>query len=102
MYAHLTELGHTCMGHIDDSSLVASNCHNCENNVVATVDLFTNLGFTIHPEKSTLKPTQEIEFLGFLIITIPMTVRLSATKADKVKCACKTLLHSSTHTQYKM
>ena len=98
MYAHLRELGHTCMGHIDDSSLVASNCHNCENNVVATVDLFTNLGFTIHPEKSTLKLTQEIEFLGFLIITIPMTVRLSATKADKVKCACKTLLHNSTHT----
>ena len=37
-------------GHIDGSSLVASNCHNCEN-VVATVDLFTNLGFTIHPGK---------------------------------------------------
>ena len=49
-------------------------------------------------EKSILKPTQEIEFLGFLINTIPMTVRLSATKADKVKCAHETLLHSSTHT----
>ena len=47
VYAHLRELGHTCMGHIDGSSLVASNCHNCENNVVATVDLFTNVGFTI-------------------------------------------------------
>ena len=51
----ISELGHTCMGHVDDSSLVASNCNNCENNVVATVDLFTNLGFTIHPEKSILK-----------------------------------------------
>ena len=78
VYAHLRELGHTCMGHIDDSLLIASNCNNCENNVVATVDLFTNLGFTIHPEKSILKPTQEIEFLGFLINTITMTVRLSA------------------------
>ena len=47
VYAHLRELGHACMGHIDGSSLVASNCHSCENNVVATVDLFTNLGFTI-------------------------------------------------------
>ena len=82
VYAHLRELGHTCMEHIDDSLLVASNYHNCENNVVATVNLFTNLGFTIHPEKSILKPTQEIEFLGFLINSITMTVRLSATKAD--------------------
>ena len=53
---------------------------------------------TIHPEKLILKPTQEIEFLGFSIITISMTVRLSTTKAGKVKCACETLLHSSTHT----
>ena len=98
VYAHLRELGHTCMGHIDDSLLVASNYHSCENNVGATVGLFTHLGFTIHPDKSILKPTQEIEFLGFLINSITMTVRLSATKADKVKCACETLLRSKNHT----
>ena len=70
VYAHLRELGDTCMGHIDDSLLVASNYHNCENNVVTAVNLFTNLGFTIHPDNSILKPTQEIEFLGFLINSI--------------------------------
>ena len=81
------------MGHIDDSLLVASNYHNCENNVVTGVNLFTNLVFTIHPDKSILKPTKEIEFLGFLINGINMTVQLSATKAEKVKSACVTLLH---------
>ena len=47
VYAHLRELGHTCMGHIDG----CMGHIDSENNVVATVDLFTNLGFTIHPGK---------------------------------------------------
>lgn len=95
VYAHLRTLGYTCMGHIVDSLLVASAYNDCENNITATVELFTNLGFTIHPDKSILKPTQEIEFLGFWINSLTMTVRLPTTKATKVQSACQELLDSN-------
>ncbi len=94
IYAHLRVLGYTCMGHIDDSLLVAFAFNDCKDNVAATVGLFTKLGFPIHPDKSILEPTQEIEFLGFLINSLSMTVRLSATKAAKVKSDCQELLGS--------
>ncbi|XP_068738744.1 uncharacterized protein [Montipora capricornis] len=94
VYAHLRVLGHTCMGHIDDSLLIAQNPNDCVNNIHDTVHLFSKLGFIVHPEKSILKPTQEIEFLGFIINSLTMTVRLSASKSTKVQKACQDLLKS--------
>ena len=34
-------------------------------------------GFTIHPEKSVLVPTQQITFLGFVIDSIKMTITMT-------------------------
>ena len=48
----------------------------------------------MHPEKSVLKPTQEIEFLGFIINSLTLSVRLSASKSTKVQTACQNLLDS--------
>ena len=81
------------MGHIDDSLLVAQY-YDCASNINDTVDLFNKLGFVVHPEKSVLKPTQEIEFLGFIINSLTMSVRLSASKSTKVQTACQNLLDS--------
>lgn len=39
-----------------------------------------------------LIPTQELEFLGFLLNSISMTIRLPPSKAAHVKSACETLL----------
>ena len=50
-------LGHTCMGHIDDSLLVAYDYSACQNNIVDTVDVFGSLGCIVHPEKSIPEPT---------------------------------------------
>ena len=47
--------------------------------------LFTNLGFTIHPVKSVLQPQQQIDFLGFALGSITMTVTLTDAKVMKVK-----------------
>ena len=43
VYAHLRVLGHTCMEHIDDSSLIARNYNDCVNNIHDTIGLFTRL-----------------------------------------------------------
>ena len=82
------------MGHIDDSLLLAQHYEDCEANINDTVHIFTKLGFVVHPEKSILKPIQEIEFLGLIINSLTMSVRLSASKSAKMQAACKKLLQS--------
>ena len=71
VYSHLRSIGHICMGHIDDS-LVAYSLGSCR---------ITLLGFTIHPVKSVLEPTQTIQFLGFVIDSVAMTVKLPPSKS---------------------
>ena len=92
IYAHLHCVGHVSMGHIDDSFLVGYTRSACELNIQHTVECFASLGFVIHPEKSVLIPTQELEFLGFLLNSISMTNRLPPSKPAHVKSACEDLL----------
>ena len=54
-------------------------------------DLFLKLGFVIHPTKSVLVPTQELEFLGFILNSVSMTIRLPPVKAAIVQQACENL-----------
>jgi len=56
----------------------------CERNVWDTVNTLRLLGFTIHFEKSSLVPKQEIEFLGFVFNSINMTIFLSDTKKGNI------------------
>ena len=92
VYAHLQMLGHTCTCiTVWD---IAQKCYDCVNNIHDTVDLFTKFGFIVHPEKSILKPSQEMEFLGFIINSLTMTVGLSASKSTKVQKACQYPLKS--------
>ena len=65
VYARLCSIGHTCMGHIDDSLLVGQSFDSCHRNIADTVWLFTNLGFAIHPVKSVLQPQQKKIFWVF-------------------------------------
>ena len=95
VYSHIRSLGHICMGHIDDSLLLGYNYSACTKNIQDTVDTFVKLGFVIHPEKSVLVPSQEMEFLGFLLNSVNMTIRLPPTKAERVRLACQSLLCKS-------
>ncbi len=57
-----------------------------------SVRLMDKLSFTVHLEKSVLIPCQVIEFLGFIIDSVSMTVRLSDRKCEKIKSACADIL----------
>ena len=92
VFANPRAQGHFCMGHINDSFLMGYSYAACEENIVQTVNMFLKLGFVIHPTKSVLVPTQELEFLGFLLNSILMTIRLLPQKAVTVQQACATLL----------
>ena len=58
----------------DDNYISGRTFSACEENINATVDLLQSLGFTIHPAKSVLVPTQETEFLGFVLNSVGIKI----------------------------
>ena len=57
-----------------------------------TVNLLIKLGFEIHEQKSILKPTQELEFLGFVINSKNMTISINKDKSKHTILKIKNLL----------
>ena len=83
---------------MDDSYLQGYTFSTCEDNVNATVDLLQFLGFTIHPEKTVLVPSQEIEFLGFVLNSVEMKIKLTDCKSGKIISKIKKLLYERKQT----
>ena len=62
MYASLRQKGHLNVGYIDESYLEGENIKDSPANTDDTRDLFTKLGFILHPVKSVVKPVQLLVF----------------------------------------
>lgn len=84
--------GHTVLIYIDDSLLQGDSFLECSEAVRTACELLDSLGFTIHPTKSVLQPSQSIEFLGFILDSHNMTVSLTSAKAEKIRKACADLV----------
>jgi hypothetical protein len=76
--------GITISGYIDDTILCADAASQLRADLVIAADLFQDLGFMISWQKSVLEPTQEIEFLGFLINSVTGRVSLPVAKANNI------------------
>ena len=50
--------------------------------------MLRSLGFTIHSEKPVLKPTQNLTYLGFIINSKDMTLKLTEQKKQKIYELC--------------
>jgi tetrahydromethanopterin S-methyltransferase subunit G len=74
--------------YIDDIYLQGDSYEECLENVVNTSRLIDDLGLTIHPKKSVLRPSTSVTFLGFLINSENMTVRLTSEKAKDLSDLC--------------
>ena len=85
-----SQFGHTCLGYIDDLFYLEDSYLECEEATLHAVQLFISLGFKIHPEKSVVIPTQVLEFLGFILNSILVTVTLTGKKAEKILQLCQT------------
>lgn len=92
VFSSLRKLGFLNTGYIDDSLLQGDTFQECTENVKATVELMDDLGLTIHPEKSVVVPVQIIEYLGFVLNSITMTVSLTREKSEKIKSMCSEIL----------
>ena len=97
-FAELRGRGYPSVVFLDDSILKGNTFFDCLENVTETVKLLQSLGFTIHPDKSVLKPTQEIEFLGYLINTVTMMISLPLRKVEKIEADSRRLLDNPSTT----
>ena len=84
VFIALHKEGHDIMGYLDDSILLGNNYDECKVAVLRAVTLFQSLGFQVHPEKSSLTPKQEIDFLGFTTNSKNMTLKLTKQKCNKI------------------
>ena len=91
-FGTLREQGHQSVIYLDDSFLQALSRSECRLNVIITVRVLISLGFTIHPIKSVLDPVQEIEFLGFMVNSVNMTLSLTSKKRRKIKILCEDVM----------
>ena len=91
-FSILRSYGYLSVIFFDDSYLQGHTFSTCEDNVNTAVDVLQFLGFTIHPEKSVLVPTQEIEFLGFVLNSVEMKIKLIDCKPGKIILKIKKLL----------
>ena len=69
------------MAYIDDSLLISISYSECSVNISETVNLLDSLGFT-------MQPPQIIIFLGFVLNSQNMTIRLTNEKAKEIKELC--------------
>ncbi|KAN0001096.1 hypothetical protein ACTFIZ_002305 [Dictyostelium cf. discoideum] len=77
--------GIRCIFYLDDILIISSSRSQSVQDVKFVVNLFIRLGFIINQRKSILIPTQEIEFLGFVINSVDMTLNVSPSRLLKIK-----------------
>ena len=84
--------GATLAAYIDDIFNAEKSYQACRWSVKKFVDMLQSLGFVIHPTKSCFDPANIIEFLGFIINSILMTVSVTTEKKKKLVKLCKDVL----------
>ena len=84
-----SKFGYKCISYIDDSLYFGDTYNECEQVTFTAAQFLTSVGFTIHPEKSAVKPTQIVEYLGFLLNSTKMIVKLTDKKALRIIDVCK-------------
>ena len=92
VFATMREQGHTCMGYIDDSLIVGRTFDECKVATEKLVQGFTSLGFVVNQKKSVFTPVHEITFLGYVLNTENMTIRLPDDKVVHIIDSCSGLL----------
>ena len=88
IFALLRKMGYVNIGYIDDTYLQGDTPEECADNVRQTVHILEQAGFVIHMVKSVFHPTQQLVFLGFILDSLLMVVRLTPEKAQKLREAC--------------
>ena len=83
-FSHLRSTRFVSVVFVDDSYLQGNNYKALLRNIENTIELLQNSGFTIHPTKSVLTPTQRITFLGYVIDSFQMSLETTEERKRKI------------------
>ena len=75
--------------YIDDIIVIGDTYEECLIGTIKTIKLFLKLGFIIHPQRSSLQPSQEITYLGLVFNSKEMLVTLTTEKKENILESCK-------------
>ena len=78
---------------IDDTLVMAQKQEDLLVMTQEIITLLHLLGFSINWEKSALIPSQEIQFLGFVVNSVAMTMSLPEEKVKSMAMACQVILN---------
>ena len=78
------ERGVRLIAYIDDTLILAESRDLIQDQVTGMLYLLECLGFIVNRKKSTLNPTQVIEFLGLSVDSIAMELRLPLIKMKHI------------------
>ena len=75
--------------YLDDMLIMAKSPELLKQHLQVVTTLLAQLGFVLNLKKCVTSPTQIIEFLGFLINSITMTLSLPSEKVGKLQKECR-------------
>ena len=73
-------------------AIYIAESYECLIGTIKAIKLFLKLGCILYPEKSSLQPSQERNYLGFVFNSKEMLVTLTSKKRGKILEACKSFL----------
>lgn len=91
---YLRSRNHVSVIYLDDMLLIGQSYNQCQNNVIETRSLLEKLGLLVNEKKSTLTPTNELKYLGFIFNTKDMTMELPDQKRIKIRKICFNVINS--------
>jgi ribonuclease HI len=83
------EKGIRLIVYLDDILILASSKEMLNQQSIVVLDLLQQLGFTINKEKSSLIPSQVVDYLGFQINSRSMMIKLPKFKVKDLIRECK-------------
>lgn len=90
--AHLREQGVLSVSFLDDCLIIGSDYKNCKQSLDKTLKIYERLGLVVNLQKSQLKPSKRVQFLGFIFDTERCQLSLPETKKMKIRQRCSRLL----------
>ena len=85
----LRRLGIRSILYLDDMLIMSRSKEEARRHLATAVELLIALGFIINLKKSVLSPTQELEFLGFVLNSLKMTISLPSHKLHSLRRLAK-------------
>ena len=95
--SHLCKLFIDILCYIDDTFLHSCSAYQLQQNLDFTRKFFQQCGLTVNEEKSCLVPSQQMEFLGFLLNSVTYTVTVVHRKRVVIHKMANSVIHAPHH-----